>query len=59
MFPRFTELPPVPVIYINGARQVSLIAGPYDENTDLSLICEVAGGKSINIDDCVGINGNI
>lgn len=40
----FTELPPVPVIYINGARQVASVAGPYDENTNLSLICEVAGG---------------
>lgn len=42
--PTILELPRVPVIYANSARQYGPVSGMYDEETDLALICEVTGG---------------
>nr|CAH0104441.1 unnamed protein product [Daphnia galeata] len=38
------QLPRVPVIYANSARQHGPVSGIYDEGTDLALICEVTSG---------------
>lgn len=38
------QLPRVPVIYANSARQYGTVSAMYDEGTDLALICEVTGG---------------
>ena len=39
------ELPKVPVIY-DTSRRSNSIARPYEEGSDLTLVCEVAGGNS-------------
>ena len=39
------ELPKVPVIY-DTSRRLNSIARPYEEGSDLTLVCEVAGGNS-------------
>ena len=38
------ELPKVPVIY-DTTRRLNSIALPYEEGSDLTLVCEVAGGS--------------
>lgn len=41
----YTELPSKPVIFDEYGKEISGIAGPYNEGGDFKLICSVNGGK--------------
>lgn len=41
-----TELPSKPVIFDEYGKEITGVAGPYNEGGDFKLICSVNGGKS-------------
>lgn len=41
----FAEPPQLPVIFDDKNRDLSKITEPFNEGTELTLLCEVTGGK--------------